>query len=123
MTRTLPAVLVILSGAATLAAAEGTRPNVVLIVADDLGYGDLGCYGSKVHRTPHTDALAASGARFTQFRVNPLCAPTRASLLTGLYSLQTGMWRGPSRGGAGEDADEASAPRRPRRERRERPEG
>lgn len=71
----------------------------MLIVADDLGYGDVGCYGAPDVRTPHIDRLAAEGMRFTQFRVNPLCAPTRASLLTGLYSLETGMWRGPSRRG------------------------
>jgi arylsulfatase A len=71
--------------------------NILLIVADDLGYGDLGCYGGSGARTPRIDALAAEGLRFTQFRVNPLCAPTRASLLSGLYSLETGMWRGPSR--------------------------
>ncbi len=81
------------------AATPTSRPNIVLIVADDLGYGDVGCYGSTIHRTPHIDALAAAGARFTQFRVNPLCAPTRAALLTGLHSLETGMWRGPSRSG------------------------
>jgi len=79
------------------------RPNIVLIVADDLGYGDLGCYGSKKYSTPHIDSLAAGGVRLTQFRVNPLCAPTRASLLSGLYSLQTGIWRGPSREGAASD--------------------
>lgn len=70
--------------------------NVLLIITDDQGYGDVGCYGSKDLLTPHMDALAASGARFTNFRVNPLCAPTRASVLSGLHSLETGMWRGPS---------------------------
>src|SRR5262249_44101449 len=72
------------------------RPNMVLIVADDQGYGDASCYGAKDVRMPHLDGLAAGGVRFTQFRVNPLCAPTRASLLSGLYSIETGMWRGPS---------------------------
>ncbi len=86
------------------AEADGTRSvpartgsNILLIVADDLGYGDLGCHGGSGARTPRIDALAAEGLRFTQFRVNPLCAPTRASLLSGQYSLETGMWRGPSR--------------------------
>lgn len=72
------------------------RPNIVLVVNDDQGYGDASCYGATDLRTPHFDALAASGVLFTHFRVNPLCAPTRASLLTGLDSLQSGLWRGPS---------------------------
>ncbi len=105
------------------AATPADRPNVVLIVADDLGYGDVGCYGSTVHRTPHIDALATAGVRFTQFRVNPLCAPTRAAFMTGMYSLETGMWRGPSRGGentAGDEEGEESAAVQPRRNNRER---
>ena len=72
------------------------RPNILLIVMDDQGYGDSSSYGATDLKTPHFDALAASGVRFTKFRVNPLCAPTRASLLTGQSSLETGMWRGPS---------------------------
>ncbi|HXG09979.1 MAG TPA: sulfatase-like hydrolase/transferase [Gemmataceae bacterium] len=72
------------------------RPNVVLIVSDDHGYGDVGCYGKTDVDTPVIDELARKGVRFTRFRVNPLCAPTRASLLTGQYSLECGMWRGPS---------------------------
>ncbi len=60
--------------------------NVVLIVADDLGAMDLGCYGSKFHRTPHLDKLAADGMRFTQFYAAcPVCSPTRASIMTGQY--------------------------------------
>src|SRR5262245_12398983 len=80
----------------SLAAAQQRPPNIVLIVNDDQGYGDASCYGAQDVRTPHFDALAAAGVRFTQFRVNPLCAPTRASLLTGQSSLEAGMWRGPS---------------------------
>lgn len=78
------------------ASQQPARPNIVLVVNDDQGYGDASCYGAKDLATPHFDALAASGVRFTQFRVSPLCAPTRASLLTGLDSLRAGMWRGPS---------------------------
>ena len=67
------------------------RPNIVLIVADDLGYGDLGCYGSSVNRTPHIDRLAATGLRFTDFHSNgPMCTPTRAAMLTGLYQQRFG---------------------------------
>jgi arylsulfatase A-like enzyme len=62
------------------------RPNVVLIVADDLGWADLGCYGSKFHRTPHLDRLAAAGRRFTQaYAATPVCSPTRAALMTGKH--------------------------------------
>lgn len=66
-------------------------PNIVLIVADDLGYGDLGCYGSKQQATPHIDALAASGLRFTDFHsAGPMCTPTRAAMLTGQYQQRFG---------------------------------
>ncbi len=67
------------------AAAPASPPNVVLIMADDLGYGSLGCYGGDA-RTPHLDRLAAAGLRFTDFHSNgPMCSPTRAALLTGRY--------------------------------------
>lgn len=67
------------------AAAEGTRPNIVVIVADDLGYGDISSYGGPV-RTPNIDALATAGVRFTDFHANgPVCTPSRAALLTGRY--------------------------------------
>jgi arylsulfatase A-like enzyme len=63
------------------------RPNIVFILADDLGYGDLGCYGQKLILTPNIDALAAGGMRFTQFYAgSPVCAPSRCTLLTGLHS-------------------------------------
>lgn len=66
--------------------------NVILIVADDLGYGDLGCYGNQVIQTPHLDALAAQGIRFTDFHANgPVCTPTRAALLTGKYQQRSGL--------------------------------
>ncbi|MBM3992371.1 MAG: hypothetical protein FJ298_15400, partial [Planctomycetes bacterium] len=62
-------------------------PNVVLIVADDLGWGELGCYGQRKIRTPRIDALAAEGARFTQFYSGaPVCAPSRCVLLTGKHN-------------------------------------
>jgi arylsulfatase A len=62
------------------------RPNVILIVADDLGWADLGCYGSKFHRTPNLDKLAAGGKRFTQaYSASPVCSPTRAALMTGKH--------------------------------------
>jgi arylsulfatase A-like enzyme len=71
--------------------AEGTqRPNIVLIMADDLGFSDLGCYGGEIE-TPNVDRLAAGGMRFTQFYNCGRCCPTRASLLTGLYAHQAGV--------------------------------
>jgi arylsulfatase len=66
------------------------RPNIVVILADDLGFSDIGCYGSEVP-TPNLDRLAADGVRFTQFYNTPRCSPTRAALLTGLYSQEAGM--------------------------------
>ena len=66
------------------------RPNVVVILADDLGYSDIGPYGAEVH-TPNLDALARQGVRFRQFYNNAKCSPTRASLLTGLYPHEAGM--------------------------------
>jgi arylsulfatase A-like enzyme len=75
----------------TPSACHAERPNFVLIVADDLGYGDVGCYGSEVNKTPHIDALAASGVRFTDFHsAGPMCSPTRAAMLTGQYQQRFG---------------------------------
>lgn len=67
-----------------------TRPNILLILADDMGYSDLGCYGSEI-RTPNLDRLAASGLRFSQMYNSARCCPSRASLLTGLNPHQTGV--------------------------------
>ncbi|MEP7269063.1 MAG: arylsulfatase [Saprospiraceae bacterium] len=66
-------------------------PNILLILADDQGYGDLAIHGNRVIETPTLDALAKESARFEKFYVSPLCAPTRASLLTGRYHLSTGV--------------------------------
>ncbi len=71
-------------------AAEPAKPNVVVIMSDDMGFSDLGCYGGEI-RTPNLDALAAGGLRFTQFYNTARCCPTRASLLTGLYPHQAGI--------------------------------
>ena len=65
-----------------------TKPNIVIVFADDLGYGDLACYGNKIIRTPRIDAMAAEGARFTDFYAQTVCGPSRSSLLTGCYPLR-----------------------------------
>jgi len=73
--------------------ASDRNPNIVLIYCDDLGYGDLGCYGSSIP-TPHLDRMAAEGMRFTQFySANPVCSPSRAALLTGRYPTRVGVPR------------------------------
>ena len=67
-------------------------PNIVIIYADDLGYGDLGCYGSPVIRTPNIDKMAAEGLRFTDFYSGAeVCTPSRTALLTGRYPPRSGM--------------------------------
>lgn len=80
-------------GAISLAAAAAVaqdRPNIVMIMADDLGYGDISCYGSTLAKTPNLDKLAVEGVRFTDFHSNgPVCSPTRAALFTGLYQQRT----------------------------------
>ncbi len=71
---------------------QSLRPNVVFILADDLGWLDLGCYGSTFYDTPNIDALAERGLRFTQaYMASPLCAPARSSIMTGLDPARTGM--------------------------------
>ena len=79
--------------AATRAADHADRkPNIILIMADDLGYGELGCYGSRHFKTPHIDALAKSGLRMTDFHSNgAVCSPTRAALMTGRYQQRCGI--------------------------------
>ena len=89
----VPAILaVLLSGIGDSEAvfAKSARPNIVIIMADDMGYSDLGCYGGEI-QTPNIDGLAANGVRFTQFYNTARCCPTRAALLTGLYQHQAGI--------------------------------
>ncbi len=77
--------------AAGCARPDRMPPNVVLVITDDQGYGDLGCHGNEVVRTPNLDKFHGESVRFTDFHVDPLCAPTRAALLTGRYAYRTGV--------------------------------
>jgi arylsulfatase A len=95
--RILPAALVV--GALAIVAANrraaaqpGRPPNIVIILADDLGYGDLGAFGAPNIRTPRLDAMAAQGQKWTNFYVQPVCSPSRAALLTGRLPVRSGMF-------------------------------
>ena len=79
---------------AALVTAETTKPNIILLLADDLGYGDLSCFGSPAVKTPHLDRLAREGMQFTRFyAASAVCTPTRASVLTGRYPLRFDITR------------------------------
>ncbi|MFU8893255.1 MAG: arylsulfatase [Luteolibacter sp.] len=93
-----PAPLALLAFASVPASAAPSKPNIIVIMADDMGYSDIGCYGSEIE-TPNLDQLAAHGLRYTQFYNTGRCCPTRASLLTGLYAHQAGIGEMTSDGG------------------------
>src|SRR5262245_44715748 len=89
MTRTFVSVFLLWPALAFAA----DKPNVVFVLADDLGYTDLGCYGSRFYETPHLDRLAKEGMRFTQgYSCGPNCQPTRAALMSGQYGPRTGVY-------------------------------
>src|SRR6185295_4299444 len=71
-------------------AADAPRPNIVLLVADDMGFADVGFHGSEI-RTPAIDSIAAAGTKLEQFYVQPVCSPTRAALMTGRYPMRYGL--------------------------------
>ena len=81
--------------------APAGKPNIILILADDLGWSDLGCYGTDLHETPHLDRLAQQGVRFTDAYAMSVCTPSRAALLTGKHAarLRMTIWSEGSRGG------------------------
>ena len=81
-------VAIVLIGSQTVRAAE--RPNIVVVLTDDVGFSDIGCYGGEIH-TPNLDSLAATGLRFTEFYNTSRCCPSRATLLTGMYAHQAGV--------------------------------
>ena len=82
--------LVFLSGVTSLSAAE--QPNVVVVITDDQGYGDLSCHGNPVLETPNLDTLYGESIRLTDYHVAPTCSPTRAAFLTGHWTNRTGVW-------------------------------
>ena len=90
MTRTL---LFLTSSILHLASATAEQsPNIIFIMADDLGYGDISCYGSKTIKTPHIDKLASTGVKCTDYHSNgAVCSPTRAALMTGRYQQRSGI--------------------------------
>ncbi len=105
------ALLTLLSSFAILVSAFSAPPNVIIILADDLGYGDLACYGSPKLKTPNIDRMAAEGAMLTQFNCPAaFCAPTRASLMTGRYPFRCGMTQNPAPDG-GKAADALAMPK------------
>lgn len=80
----------VLALAVVSSAAAPPRPNIIVVMSDDVGYSDIGCYGGEI-ATPTLDGLAREGVRFTQFYNTARCCPTRAALLTGLYAHQAGI--------------------------------
>jgi arylsulfatase len=88
--RLIVAAMMMLLLAGSAPGAPPARPNIVIIMTDDMGFSDAGCYGSEIS-TPNIDHLAAGGLRFAQFYNTSRCCPSRASLLTGLYPHQAGM--------------------------------
>lgn len=91
--RTLTLIASVIPAAFCLSPAEAKRPNVILVMTDDQGYGDLSCHGNPTLQTPNLDSLHAESVRFTDFHVAPFCTPTRAALMTGRYPARTGAYR------------------------------
>src|SRR6187401_2929276 len=85
-------VLLMLIAVAGIAQTKGSKPNVIIILADDLGYGDIGAFGATDIRTPNIDRLASNGLKLTSFySTSPVCSPTRAGLLTGRFPRRLGI--------------------------------
>ena len=76
-----------------LAAASATKPNIIFVITDDQGYGDLGFTGNPIVKTPHLDRLSTESSQLKDYHVAPTCSPTRAALLTGHWTNRTGVWR------------------------------
>ena len=82
----------LLLGCLALPLVAADRPNIIMIITDDQGYGDLSCHGNPVLKTPNLDKLHSESVRLTDYHVAPTCAPTRAALLTGHWTNRTGVW-------------------------------
>ena len=100
--------LAILMTASAVVCAAAEKPNIIFILADDLGLDGVSCYGADKHPTPQIDKLAASGTRFETCYAAPLCGPSRCVLMTGRYAfrtggLQNGSWRGNGPGAKSKD--------------------
>jgi arylsulfatase A len=91
MQRLFVAFAVGLFALATVHAAETPKPNFVVILIDDMGYGDIGPFGSKVNRTPNLDRMASEGMRLTSFYAAPVCTPSRAQMMTGCYAKRVSL--------------------------------
>ena len=83
---------VVLGMSAWAVASEPRPPNIVLMMADDMGAGELGCYGNTKHATPHLDRLAETGVRFETCYATPICHPTRFMIMTGQYGCHNGIY-------------------------------
>ncbi len=86
----LTGIVPVLNASAATPVPEQTKPNIIIVLADDLGWGDLGFHGSKI-KTPNIDRLSETGIQLTRFYVAPICSPTRAGLLTGMYPNRFGI--------------------------------
>ena len=75
----------------TLLAAGGSQPNIILVMPDDVGYGDYACLGNPITRTPSVDAFKLESLLFTNFHVSPFCSPTRAALMSGRHAFKNGV--------------------------------
>ena len=92
MNRIIALLITALNAGAAFAATAPSKPNVLFILADDLGAHDVGCFGSTFHETPNIDRLASRGVKFTQaYAASPLCSPTRSSILAGVYPARSGI--------------------------------
>ena len=85
-------ILLVFAGWTLPAMAKESQPNVIVVITDDQGYGDVGAHGNSMIQTPNLDVLHSQSVRLTDYHVDPTCSPTRSALMTGRYSTRTGVW-------------------------------